>query len=97
VGSASQCRLTEQDHTQAVDGQSRRWGQHPIEGSQDEIMHSLWKDKVGGEVSIAWQAHSMRSHTSFGKRKCEVGSGSHCRLTGEDHTLAVKRQSGRWG
>jgi hypothetical protein len=65
--------------------------------SQDKITHKLWKDKVRGEVSIPLQAHKTRSRTNCGRTKCEVGSASHCRLTGQDHAQAVEGQSARWG
>jgi len=52
VGSASDRRLKGQEHSLPVEGQNRRWGQHPITGSKVESTHKLWKDKVGDRVSF---------------------------------------------
>jgi len=80
VGSASHRRLIQRDHALAVEGQSPRWGQHPIRGSHNENTHSLWKDKVQDGVSIPSEAHTMRSRTRCGRTKPKMGSTSHRRL-----------------
>jgi len=56
VGSETDCRLNRRGHTLPVEGQSGRCSQHSITGSKDESTHKLWKDEVGGEVSIRSQA-----------------------------------------
>jgi len=68
VGSAS-AQITE--HAQPVEGQSGRWGQHPITGSKDENTHVLWCDEVGGEDPIA----GSKDKSTHKLRKDKVGGG----------------------
>jgi len=81
-GSASHCRLKGREHAQSAEGRSGRWGQHLIAGSKDETTHNLWKNEVGGGVSMQSQAQRTRARTSCGRTKWEVVSASDRRLKG---------------
>jgi len=96
MGSASHGRLKGREHTQAEDARSGRWGQHLIAGSKDQSTDKLRKDRVGGGVSIRWQAERMRAHTGCGRTKWEMGSASDRRLKDEStHGLWKDKVGGR--